>query len=1485
MLDKEIYLKIIAGFLISLIAGLPVYVGEVYAQNIILSVKGSNDVEGFVKERDDLIITANVSIYDDTNITPDQLELTKPCPFIAGCKPFESCEPLENFWFRCTYTLDDRVWEPEEHNATVKLYYDDGSLAQQTSKSFVVDNKKPVINSFDIVQDKQNISISYSVSDSACDHTSCNGKCSGIKSVSISAEEENINLIEPTTECSKSNTTKLSLLDFGIEDFVGDKDFTLTVCDRLNQCESQTITRFIDVKKPDIYDARLVDNGEIVKAIRDFASVSFYVNISDTNFSSAKADFSDLCSGASYCVAGEEDLICTNIGGFNYSCYYDNIPINKGGVVKVIATDIFGNVNEEEFNFGIIKDSDGPVVTGIRSDYGDDGEYIGEIGNITVSLKEKGSISAKKIRLIAGNTLLGAADSCVNINDDIWECYWKGIEIVTPAGKEDQINLRVECYDDLNNACTGQLSKTLIIDKTPPVIESIEIKGFEGEKEVNYLRNYMEAVIRISVNDSTQIKAVADLSDLTGTEDEYYKNMEASCSFYDGLYHCSWDIFVSATGNKAIKFVVKDIVGNTATNTTFKDVFESSDGVSTHYKLKIDYEHTLPIDKNVIAAGVSYQEIVPFTLEYQKNCAGNQIEIVDAELAGSGIICGNVDDPYRYVTISKLKNSNDYSGFMQLPVTTYDIEDIENQKNVLVGYADDEYCRLYLRTRCGNKIYSSSEMHEIRLNLSIKEYDKEATEDIIKKIDDIKEKYGKKWEWIGEAEEYISMLQDICQLHGVFGAIHTAVVTAGAIAATLKIAGGETINAVLSVIEEALGQVTNPKSGIGDYMKKACTFVTCTGKSGLQGYCSKLRSEIIGSKELKKWNYDLAQAYRETQPSVLELAKRNWLFAGGCLCWPGIIYNLHKYRQMECWKALCYQRAVEAGMDKDFCDKQYAFHKCVFWWGSMAGAALDLIIGFIDDIFDMFRNPVATAWAYGEAIAEKACNPDATRGKPKSEQQWTGACFAYAAMLTLDSIVMWNQFKTTKQIFSYKSEVDYCDLLMNGGEILDYEEAVRKGYYTPTISQYTERIENVGAKTEIQQTPQLQKAAINNLRKTATSAGLNLQAANDLKRRYVIYKDNAGNKLYYQIIPKQSIDNKKIKQQEYPLGTIDKDNKYHSPKEKKWEMPKSTKIIENTMKITEARNKERWRTSALIAALNPSESAYAIQQWVEEHWLNEEAMEKWRTEKISFRLAGYEAERQACKVLFDKNAVLPKPTGTISSLDLPTLRNIPTFHINARRTEYGKDITYYDATGNIVEFPRAGESPRWFPESADYKNFEPLGYLYTISYYIKNPYTAEQISKLDVNKIGLTHDGNITGRVYLYTTDEAVKDRAKAYEGYGIKTKGWFKRFNIAPGQEFRDIKASYKLSYYDKVCIEFDNYKYNGDDKENCTSIIKRDLTRGAWEIVPPTPCETNANCEEGMICDKEEKICKKAEGSFTGGEISPRGYITPRSDDEENW
>jgi hypothetical protein len=198
--------------------------------------------------------------------------------------------------------------------------------------------------------------------------------------------------------------------------------------------------------------------------------------------------------------------------------------------------------------------------------------------------------------------------------------------------------------------------------------------------------------------------------------------------------------------------------------------------------------------------------------------------------------------------------------------------------------------------------------------------------------------------------------------------------------------------------------------------------------------------------ESKKLNLEKIKGALDflSMESSLEVSKQSMVFAITCGCIPGIIHNLEKNRQINCWKGFCYQDMVPAGVPKSECDKQYAHMKCTYIAGQFFSILQQLLTnpieGFFNMLADLISNPFAWALHFTKRAAQAAClQGQLTNCKPTGigfsscAFAWNIKCLPYTTIVVLESTAqLASMYESIQYMLESKGEIpNYCDKFLD----------------------------------------------------------------------------------------------------------------------------------------------------------------------------------------------------------------------------------------------------------------------------------------------------------------------------------------------------------------------------------------------------------------------------------------------------------------------
>src|SRR3989338_575317 len=174
-------------FLLQLVLSLPFYTTSAYAAISGITVKGSDNLEGFARSNDFLNFIVRASIGNQT-IAREQVRL-------GASILFDKCSPLPNDAHECTLKFPaagKQDFEAKEILFTINLFKDKAGAQIEDSKtgSVLIDNKAPEAKlslAKNRLSSRDSLMLNYEAADFACNDASCSGRCVGLKGLELSS--------------------------------------------------------------------------------------------------------------------------------------------------------------------------------------------------------------------------------------------------------------------------------------------------------------------------------------------------------------------------------------------------------------------------------------------------------------------------------------------------------------------------------------------------------------------------------------------------------------------------------------------------------------------------------------------------------------------------------------------------------------------------------------------------------------------------------------------------------------------------------------------------------------------------------------------------------------------------------------------------------------------------------------------------------------------------------------------------------------------------------------------------------------------------------------------------------------------------------------------------------------------------------------------------------------------------------------------------
>jgi hypothetical protein len=1033
---KKNYLKGTAAFMVVLILTLPLYSASVLAALTNGQAYGGDLRNGYIRRGDLVNLEIDATITDDSLITASQLHLSD-----SSGPSFTTCTPGTGNSFHCITSITSDLIKNNPDQIRVALYTDLGARDDINYINVAFDELPPEIKSFTVspkVISSGNSFFSYELYDHSYSQTDSN-RCSGISRVELSYNglvfaTKSYNYSE--NQCSASGTLTATSQQIGGID--GQAEIILTAYDNFNQPNTALASVTFDTLAPvvDLSSLQIKDqSGNNIEYFGEepiTVSLSFGVLGDDLDRTKVYGDLSSL-NPSNPTPYRHLRAACAK-GDFFYTCYFNNIQMSlKDSTVLSIpieTTDTAGNTATITLTKPLLKDNIQPVVKSITTNHNANSiNYVGPKTTFTVEIEEnEAGLKAGDIKMDLSEVSSGLsskpADKCEK--EENWKCYWYDITADKSEG-EKTVRVLESSTDLLKNKVTGKLSSAVVIDKTPPVIISHELKVIGTDEKIMYPKTNDEIDVVLNIKEKNIARAYGDFSSFVTTQD----NLTGSCTKGTAdNWQCTFSsgqIDVPGHIVSSLKFNAVDAVGNTQPYTIPLEVYE-----------------------NDAAENVSY-----WTSSVQ--CSPNPVDRQVTDLVNARVYCAvklrptTTDQETLSMRLGDCKESYEGSlGYRE----NFDLLNKEAgstepfiEVDLIKGEMAIDHlsytCPIYITSRVGTKINGNPEVEKVKIDIGL--YNNplgKFGDGIQKQIDDAKDDAENGlWKAVGFLETILKYAKLICN---ALYMLHKLAVLWKAITTPLTMAH---LSMVGTPYEPLLGQAkagacTGDKT-VTDLAKQSyatktgdkwCKIINCQpspqvdGKGG-GGTKGGMFSDI--SESLTSWNVRGNEFFAKwpgggTEASILSLgqaggwgqegtiedwtgkspssymnSRDNLLVALVTGCIPGIINGLDKMRQIDCLYAHCLEQNAHNNVLVKTCDDQKKYATCKYITGEIFAfipytALFDYYTGLIKRALSDPLTAIATVFTYILNTCIPRCEPtiDASRQWIGNEQICRGLQFA-----------------------------------------------------------------------------------------------------------------------------------------------------------------------------------------------------------------------------------------------------------------------------------------------------------------------------------------------------------------------------------------------------------------------------------------------------------------------------------------------------------
>ena len=858
--------------------------------------------------------------------------------------------------------------------------------------------------------------------------------------------------------------------DFGDE---GNNTICLIGTDALGNQEDigQTVDNcehfFIDISPPHIYYNEMLitdQNGRQVNYIKPGFSYKFSViaNISDDGSAGFGVGFSEgnikmdlvVKSGdtISYvfresspeCEETETEMkfTCTWAGGSSITGPEEATDLLLG----IYGKDLVGNDMLPENSTANLEIDDGlPMLTGLWNVVHD--IQIAHIGKnfpntIVAVIRDTGAgVAADTVKANFGASNNGLhkdgayhsdlnPDLCIQPVQGIYNCIW--YNMTCPAscqGEEtDVLEVALTITDTAGNIVgnTTELGRDFIAPVPVTVGEEANVTVVtDGGDRYYRSSNLFQFSFKTFDIGAGHVLASGDFSQFSQRPSDSNPIECGPISEEPGNFTCAWSNIqpLSQSFDSNIIFNASDLLGNAEQqlfDLPLAVLIDDDSPPSYYHPPNIDQEdHIQPLDMTFFEEGSNnqYQYPVFFTVPYNGQCS-SEVGIVEI-----GVLCDGLHgESYSYditYLMKKRGSSKDYEGVFNVPVSPMSLQSVSDT----VEFS----CTFNLYESCGSTFYTQPQVFEnVEFYIPVLGGAGPDQDQVIEEIKSIKKTWADAggWKILDVVQAILDFAKQMCKIGSIVKTVGMDVVGLFIVISGLcsvpvikafsfgtcdgaEATGGAIEKAIRKVLG-AIKKITDTSCGIAGCQNVEINAFGIKANLKHSGWCdlSAAKSSVFGGY------------------SGIELAQKSIIYSALCLCIPGIIFNLQKLRQNNCFKGVCYQDSQRLGFPKQVCDDRYAYASCVLYVGQVTAFAE--IFNIVHQLFKILDNAFAWLWTRAKYWASKLCGKN-----PKPSLVDFLKCLPYWLMEVTEAAALLKNIDDSDKYFDWNQQqfTDFCSIL------------------------------------------------------------------------------------------------------------------------------------------------------------------------------------------------------------------------------------------------------------------------------------------------------------------------------------------------------------------------------------------------------------------------------------------------------------------------
>ena len=1074
--------KYLGIWIILLVVSLPVYSSSALAASVQITANhGTSNVNGFINANGDTW-TVEATVSEASEVKSDDVFIKVG----AIDQKFDSCTS-GTAGYVCTYNSDLSSGVQEREFPFIVEYRAGGEVVSRGSV-VKADGSAPVISGLTARQAADGkIDVNFYVEDRGAAPV-------GLKTIEILDADDN-SVLQTIDGAAKRQEFSFQGVLSGITSGEGVRRIKVRAADLLgNAGVSSAVSFRVDFINAVIETVNFTDLGKFIgqSSIRS----DLAVDVRETNLiqilaSSAQTSLQNSLPTSRRCTQDAEDYKL-------WHCIWEDVLVQPQTsiILNFDTTDGSGNTGRSSRTVTFVKDDFAPEV----EFFGTNRVYEGESfitsrddNRVIIRLKEQGAgITKSGIKANLQALELTGIVEPTYFNETTLEGYW---DVGSPAATSVARISLVELVDKVGNKAEVTPEPGIVVDRSGPLVERIELIGLGEDGEHDYLQSNDRLKVKFTVLEENGLIIFLDLNELvTGVELDYpagglthalgsgwrVYTEDEGCTRLEGKWECEieTEAVMSGTG-RLVDFEIKieDTAGNEAVWSSLKSEAKNKvSGEKGDYQLQLlglsteenpDFwelaKNPLPLSSFV---DLDATNLIPTRMPLKVDLKTKETQAKALGVSLANCIKGDENSP-------ELKSSQLFSAIQPGGETNpsvnifLEFDAFDGREFFRVGeeekftQAVGKYlCTLQVYTKIGSNAIQNPQLLPVELEVPFKFSSLGAMdENLAQQVYDLKEnalfKFATALSYLATVFKFINfalrLFNTIIAVNQVIDLATTTLDINKAAIRTTQAAGADIWSlGTTKVIEAALtGQCLNlqfstaPSWTFLQEIQKWVGLFSCNPTpTGEFGWYGKWQQAILSF-------YNLASGRGLLGVPASSLYENMYTAALG-LCLPGIIYNVEKAREVYCRKIICYGREIPAGVATiESCNQLYSLQMCEF----VLGPVFDFVgfggIATLGKILESFFSSPLGFIALSEVIGcAFLCTSSFTPGEVSLCKVATGI---NKALTIVDNIVGAIQTIPSMTGQHYCSQIDDIDINeLTGGKFLPKEESETEEAESPS---------------------------------------------------------------------------------------------------------------------------------------------------------------------------------------------------------------------------------------------------------------------------------------------------------------------------------------------------------------------------------------------------------------------------------------------------